>query len=218
VRNNFLPVSKRKNRPGAGRPAPRGHRHRITFGLVPEFYGMAAAQAQTEGRTIAKTIERIVEGFFKGRKQPQSAEDDRNALALQPLPASELFDAPDAPDGLDSRDNQIADLECQLALSKITIVDSEAEIRRLEATNYQLEQTNTQLKSVQQHRQNSGRLLQEQLAAAKREFAVAWGLMHPGQRERLQLALLSAEQVQSRAAMANRGTSPGPLPNPSALA
>jgi hypothetical protein len=218
VRNNFRPVSKRKNRPGAGRPAPRGRRHRITFGLVPEFYGTAAAQAQNEGRTIAKTIERIVEGFFKGRKQPQIAEGDRNALALQPLPASELLDAPDAPDGLDSRDNQIADLECQLALSKITIADSEVEIRRLEPTNYQLEQTNTQLKSVQQHRQNSGRLLQEQLAAAKREFAIAWGLMHPGQRERLQLALLSAEQVQSRAAMANRGTSPGPLPNPSALA
>ena len=66
LRNNSVV---RKNQPGAGRPAPRGRQHRITFGLVPQFYRLAAVRAQSEGRSIAKTIERIVEQFFGGPTQ-----------------------------------------------------------------------------------------------------------------------------------------------------
>jgi hypothetical protein len=49
-----------------GRPAPRGRQRQITFALVPEFYAQAIALAETEGRPVAKTIETIVEGFFRG--------------------------------------------------------------------------------------------------------------------------------------------------------
>lgn len=129
-----------------------------------------------------------------------------SARELSAVPAAESDETVPS----DSRD----DLADQLILAKLAISDSELEIGRLQATVHQLEQITQQLR-VQQH---DVRQLHARLAATKREFALAWQLMHPGQRDRVQQALLSDEQRQARARAAIAGRPPGPLPQPTALA
>ena len=120
-----------------------------------------------------------------------------------------------------ANDEQIASLESELAQLKLDKDVLETTIAKCEAVNtYLSDQLDTWRKrngelaatleqSVRSHEQEVG-ALRRQLEAAQHELAIAYRIMHVGQREQLREALLTPVQKLERAVRAT-GATPGPL-------
>ena len=125
-------------------------------------------------------------------------------------------------------DKQIVSLEARIAFLHNSNTTLEATVTELRAAIAQSEVLAGNLRDqLDSSRKRNGELaatleqnprshrqeveaLQRQLQAAQHELAIAHGIMHVGQKERVREALLTPEQKLERAVRATIGTAPGP--------
>ena len=142
-------------------------------------------------------------------------------MAPTPINGNNGTHGPHSEPSQPANDEQIASLESELAQLKLDKDVLETTIAKCEAVNtYLSDQLDTWRKrngelaatleqSVRSHEQEVG-ALRRQLEAAQHELAIAYRIMHVGQREQLREALLTPVQKLERAVRAT-GATPGPL-------